>query len=348
MYAASAAYNPILTCDGSDSDIKKFSIGYRTLKTAIGASLAIAIAQFFDLQFFASAGILTILSVQSTKRKSVHAVYTRIVASAVGMLFAYIFFEIFGYNPLILAVVLLLYLPISVSLGVAEGFVSSAVILMHIYSTANFTVDLLVNELCLMAVGFGMGLLVNMYMPDISNEIERYRITVEQLYKKIHAEIALYLRNGDTLWDGKELIEAEKQLQKAKALAFQDVQNHLTRKDNVYYLYFDMREKQLEIIERVLPKITALPVMPEQAILVAQFMDDLSEHVHSGNTASQFREKLDRVKEEFANMPLPESHDMFLAMAALYQFIEEMDQYLLIKQSFKGLQTEKKDAYFAP
>lgn len=328
--------------------MKKLSIGYRTLKTAVGASLAIAIAQFFDLEFFASAGILTILSVQSTKRKSVHAVYTRIVASAVGMLFAYIFFEIFGYNPLILAIVLLLYLPISVSLGVAEGFVSSAVILMHIYTKANFTLDLLWNEVALMAIGFGMGLLVNMYMSDISGDIERYRVTIEQLYKKILAEIALYLENGDTLWDGRELIEAELQLQKAKALAFQDVQNHLTRKDNAYYVYFDMREKQLEIIERVLPKITALPVMPEQASLVAAFMKDLSEHVHSGNTASHFREKLDVVKEEFAKMPLPENHETFLAMAALYQFIEEMDQYLMIKQSFKGLQIEKKDAYFAP
>ncbi|MER2191228.1 MAG: aromatic acid exporter family protein [Solibacillus sp.] len=328
--------------------MKKFSIGYRTLKTAVGASLAIAVAQFFDLEFFASAGILTILSVQLTKRKSVHAVYTRIVASAVGMLFAYIFFGIFGYNPLILAVVLVLYLPISVSLGVAEGFVSSAVILMHIYSKANFTLDLLMNEVSLMVIGFGMGLLVNMYMPDISVNIERYRVTIEQLYKKILAEIALYLRNGDTLWDGKELIEAEQQLQKAKALAFLDVQNHLTRKDNLYYVYFDMREKQLEIIERVLPKITALPVMPEQATLVAEFMEDLSEHVHSGNTASHFREKLDVVKEEFAKMPLPHDHEMFLAMAALYQFIEEMDQYLMIKQSFKGLQIEKKDAYFAP
>ena len=61
--------------------MKKFSIGYRTLKTALGAAIAIAIAQFFDLQFFTAAGILTILSIQPTKRKSVHAVYTRIVST---------------------------------------------------------------------------------------------------------------------------------------------------------------------------------------------------------------------------------------------------------------------------
>ncbi len=65
--------------------MKKFSIGYRTLKTALGAAIAIAIAQYFDLQFFTAAGILTILCVQPTKKKSLHAVYTRIVSSIVGI-----------------------------------------------------------------------------------------------------------------------------------------------------------------------------------------------------------------------------------------------------------------------
>ena len=317
--------------------MKKFSIGYRTLKTALGASVAIAIAQYFDLQFFTAAGILTILCIQPTKRKSVHAVYTRIVSSLVGMAYAFTFFGIFGYHAAVLGVVLLLFIPTIVSLGVAEGFVSSAVIMMHVFFTANFTFDLLINEMLLMVIGFGMGLIVNMYMPDIQKGIEAHRENIEELFKIILAEIASYLRNGDTLWDGKELIEATKVLNTAKALAFQDVQNHLARKDNIYYVYFDMREKQLEIIERVLPKITALPVMTEQAPLIAAFLEDLSEHVHKGNTASHFLEKLDKVKEEFAKMPLPQNHETFIAMASMYQFIEEMDEYLVIKQSFRGL-----------
>lgn len=317
--------------------MKKFSIGYRTLKTAVGASIAIAIAQFFELDFFSAAGILTILCVQPTKRKSVRAVYTRIVASLVGMLFAFLFFETFGYYPIVLGIVLVLFIPVIVSLGVAEGFISSTVIMMHIYSEANFTINLLQNELSLMVIGFGMGLAVNMYMPDIQYQLDYYRLKIETLYSKIFSEIANYLRKGDTLWDGKELIDVMKLINKAKALAFKDVENHLTRKDNIYYVYFDMRESQLEIIERVLPQITAMPVIPLQASLVADFIEDLSEHVHSGNTASHFREKLDVVKVEFAKMPLPKDHQTFLAMAALYQFIEEMDAYLAIKQSFRGL-----------
>ena len=317
--------------------MKKFSIGYRTLKSAIGAALSIAIAQFFGLQFYASAGMLTILSVQTTKKKSVHAVYTRVVATVIGLLLAFLFFEIFGYNPISLAAMLTVFIPVTVSLKVSEGVISSIVLILHVYTTSNFTFDLLKNEIALMTIGYSIGLLVNMYMPDIEKKLVDYRNRVEELYAEIFSEIAKYLRNGDTLWDGHQLIEAEQLLNKAKALAFQSVENHLTRKNNLHYVYFDMRERQLEIIERVLPKITTLPVIVQQAEIVAVFMEELSKHVHSGNTASVYRDKLQQVIEQFADMPLPTNHTTFIAMASLYQFIEEMDAYLAIKQSFKGM-----------
>lgn len=320
--------------------MKKFSIGYRTLKTGIGAALAVAIAQHFDLLFYTAAGILTILSVQSTKKKSLRAVYTRIVSGIIGITLAFIFFETFGYFPLVIGVMLIVFIPIIVALKVSEGFVSSAVIIMHIFMHADFTLALLWNELAIMLIGFGMGLAVNMYMPDISKSLNTYRIRIENLYQKIFYEISVYLRNGDTAWDGKELIEAIEALNKAKNLAFLDVENHVTRKENLYYQYFDMREKQLEIIERVLPKMTALPAITEQSIIVADFLKELSESVHSGNTAIYFREKLERVREDLSVLPLPKDHSTFLAQAALYQFIEEMDDYLEIKQAFVGLDVD--------
>ncbi|MDM5334417.1 aromatic acid exporter family protein [Ureibacillus composti] len=317
--------------------MKKFSIGYRTIKTAVGTILSVAIAAFFNLDFFSSAAILTILCIQTTRKKSLHAVYTRIIASLIGIAYGFIAFETFGYNPLVLGIMILLFIPTLVSLNVEAGFISSVVIIMHIYSVANFTSDLLLNEIALMTVGFGTALVVNMYMGDFQKELENYRIQVEELFRSIFSEITKYLRNGDTSWDGKEIISAAIVLDKAKSLAFTDVENHITRKENQYYVYFDMREKQLEIIERILPKITTLPVMVQQVDLVADFMEELAENIHPGNTAIRFRNKLDIVKEEFAKMPLPKNHENFLAMASLYQFIEEMDEYLAIKQTFKGL-----------
>ncbi|HSP23013.1 MAG TPA: hypothetical protein VLQ20_13675 [Planococcus sp. (in: firmicutes)] len=40
-------------------------------------------------------------------------------------------------------------------------------------------------------------------------------------------------------------------------------------------------------------------------------------------------------------MPLPDNHQKFLAMAALYQVIEEMESYLEIKSTYKAFANKK-------
>lgn len=50
-----------------------FKIGYRTIKTALGTTLAIYISQLLHLQNFASAGIITILCIQITQKRSLQA-----------------------------------------------------------------------------------------------------------------------------------------------------------------------------------------------------------------------------------------------------------------------------------
>ena len=320
---------------------KRFSIGYRTMKTAAGAAIAIYIAQLLQLDYYVSAGILTILCVQPTKKKSIRAAFSRFVASLIAIFYAFVFLEGITYHPAVLGLLILLFIPVLVSLRFSDGFISSVVILLHIYDSKNLTMDLFINELLLMAVGFGTALAVNMYMPSIEKRLDSYREEIESLYSRIFQELSVYLRNGDSDWSGKELVEGADLIEKAKALAYQDVENHITRLENKYYRYFDMRQQQFEIIERILPKITALPVIVGHSHLVADFLQDLSDHVHSGNTASQYISKLDEVKEQFAKMPLPESHDSFLAMAALFQVIEEMESYLEIKQSYKGFNSKK-------
>ncbi|EUJ32989.1 hypothetical protein MFLO_05220 [Listeria floridensis FSL S10-1187] len=43
-------------------------IGLRTLKTAFGAALAILIAEWLKLDYAVSAGVITVLSIQNTKK----------------------------------------------------------------------------------------------------------------------------------------------------------------------------------------------------------------------------------------------------------------------------------------
>ena len=133
----------------------KFRIGYRTLKTALGTAISIMIAQYFGFGNFVSAGILTILCIQVTKKRSLQASWHRFLACIIAMLFSSVFFEGIMYHPIVIGLLLLFFIPTVVMTGAKEGVVSSSVIIMHIYSAGKVTGDLLLNELGIITVGIG-------------------------------------------------------------------------------------------------------------------------------------------------------------------------------------------------
>jgi uncharacterized membrane protein YgaE (UPF0421/DUF939 family) len=321
-----------------------FRIGYRTAKTAVGTAAAILIAQWFGLENFASAGILTILCIQDTKKKSLKAAWSRFLACILAMVFASILFEFLLYHPIIIGVVLLFFIPVTVMLNITQGIVTSSVIILHVYSAHNVTIDLILNEFGIISIGIGIALLANLYMPSVENKLIAYQVQIEENFHRIFVEIVRYLRtNEDRGWAGKEITEVEKLINEAKTLAFKDVENHFLRHENLYYLYFKMREKQFDILQRLLPLVTSISLKVEQGKMVADFMEDLSEHIHPGNTALLYLKKLYDMRIKFEEMELPQTREEFEARAALFQFLKEMEDYLLIKSSFKGIRQRKEN-----
>ncbi|MGR3764943.1 aromatic acid exporter family protein [Rossellomorea sp. NS-SX7] len=319
-----------------------FRIGYRTLKTGIGTALAISIAQLFQLDNFVSAGILTILCIQNTKKKSVQASSSRFIACVIGMLFSAAFFEFIAYHPIVIGLLLLVFIPVTVSLRIKEGIVTSSVIILHVYSAGNVTLGLFRNEMGIIVIGIGIALVMNLYMPSVENKLAEYQEKIEENFYIIFCELINHLKTNQSDWGGKEITETEILLKEAKTLAFKDVENHFLRHEDLYYLYFKMREKQFEILQRILPIAASISLRVEQGKKIAQFLEELSQHIHPGNTALFYLKKLYDLKVEFEQMDLPKTREEFEVRAALYQFVQEMEQYLLIKSSFKGIQKNEK------
>ncbi|MGJ9383313.1 aromatic acid exporter family protein [Salipaludibacillus sp. CF4.18] len=318
-----------------------FRIGYRTVKTAVGASIAIMIAQAFQLDFFASAGIITVLCIEKTRRKSISISWARFLAALIGIAFAVLIFETIGYTPLSVGIVLLVFIPTTLLLKVKEGIVTSFVLMMHIYTVSDFSFELFLNELALISIGIGIALIANLYMPSKEKGLEKLQSEIEDCYGKIFHEFAAYIRVGDNIWDGKEITEATTILQKGKNHALQNLENHVLRYEDVYYHYFKMREKQLDIIERMMPLLTSMDYQVIQGDMLADFMDDLADGVHPKNTAHIYIEKIEELRESFKNMPLPTTRDEFEARSALAHLVRELEQYLIIKEQFKPIKEYK-------
>ncbi|XJZ26147.1 aromatic acid exporter family protein [Bacillota bacterium Lsc_1132] len=315
----------------------KFRIGYRTIKTALGAAIAILIAQQLGLQNFASAGILTILCIQVTKKRSFRTAWDRFLACVLAMPFSALFFEGIAYHPLTIGLMLFFFIPTIVMLKAKDGVVTSSVIILHIYAAHRISVQIFLNELGVIVTGIGVALLINLYMPSVDKKMEQYQQDIEENFRKIFLEMISYLRKGESDWGGEEITETAKLLNEAKMIAFRDVENRLSGNEMGYYQYFTMREQQFEIIERVLQIVTSLTSTVKQGKMIADFLEELSENIHPGNTAYIYIEKLQKMKKEFEEMELPKTREEFEARAALLQLVIEMERYLLIKSSFKGI-----------
>lgn len=316
-------------------------IGYRTIKTSIGVAISIYIAQLLNLHSFASAGIITILCVQVTKKKSLKAAFSRFIACAIAMIYSTIFFEGLGFNPAIIGLMLLVFIPTVVAANVKEGVVTSSVIILHIYSAGDVTWGLLLNETALLVIGITVALLINMYMPSMEAELKKYQQNIEENFSVIFQKMALYIRTNESNWDGKELMIVSDMIAEAKSLAFRDVENHVTRHDDLYYYYFKMREKQFEIIERMLPLVASISSTSPYSILIADFIDDLGLHIHPYNTSHIYLQKLEDILAQVHAMDLPKSREEFDVQVAMMGTIKELEKYLILKSIYKGFSRKK-------
>ncbi|MFD1018637.1 aromatic acid exporter family protein [Thalassobacillus hwangdonensis] len=310
-------------------------IGYRAVKTAVGTPIAIWIAQLIGLENFASAGILTILCIQITRKRSLLSAWHRFAACMVAMLFSFIFFETLGYNPIAIGLMLFAFIPVTVKLNITPGIITSSVIILHLYSYQQIGFSEIWNEFLLIVIGIGIALLLNLYMPSLEGKLHDYQHQVEDNFSMILKELAAFLRNHNDHWTGKELTETAGLLEEAKALAYRDVENHLLRTHNHFYHYFHMRMKQFEILERMLPLVTSIYGIREYANKVADFFEELSGAVHPGNTAILYLKQIKELREGFRESELPTTREEFEARASLYTLLNEMEQYLIIKRSFK-------------
>ena len=238
---------------------------------------------------------------------------------------------------------LIFFIPTAVMLRVSDGIVTSCVIILHIFSAGEMTAELVVNEIGIITIGIGVALLANLFMPSLDQKLKEYQLQVEENFRRIFEEMVIYLRTNESTWDGYEITESARLIEEAESLAFRDVENHFLRNENIYFHYFKMREKQFEILERMLPVVTSITHTVEQGEMIADFLEDLSKNIHPGNTAHRFLDKLSEMKHYFRDMDLPKSREEFEARAALYQFVREMEEYLWIKGSTKELPVGKRE-----
>lgn len=311
-------------------------IGYRTLKTGIGAAIAMIIAKQLGLQYAASAGIITILSIQNTKKQSVKIAIQRIVSFILALSIAAILFKALGYYFLTFGMFLLVFIPLVVRFNLEQGIVVSSVLVTHLLAEKSVGMFWICNELSLVLVGVGVALLLNLYMPSIEGQIKQDQIYIEEKMKEILLQmVRAFKENCNSINEEDLFNNLKNRLHSARSNAYNNLNNYFLADGSYYVEYMEMRIQQFETIKRMKEHFQRFFMAYEQTIMIANFTEQVAHSIYEQNTCEYLLKELNALRESFRKMPLPDTREEFENRAMLFQFINDMEQFLAIKKEFK-------------
>ncbi len=306
-------------------------MGFRVIKTAVAALTAIYAAHILGVDNPLSAGLLAILGVETTRWRGIKTVFARFMASLLGLLLASLLFEFIGFYIWVLAVYILLAYPLLARTGLKDGIITGSVIVFHLFARGEVTVEAILTELQLLAIGLGAATVFNLiYMPKESKTLELLRTRTEEGFSGIFRHLALHLRSPDSVWDGEEVLRTESAIEEGIETSQRARENRLIPQDEPWQLYFQMRRQQLESIQLMMESVAFVSKHVPQAELIAVLFDRLMEDVKSDYYEGETERMLTELEKGFRGMSLPTTRDEFETRSALFHLSRELRRYLAI------------------
>lgn len=307
-----------------------------TFKMAISATIAIFIAQGFKLEFAVTAGVIAILSIQNTKREAIIIGARRIISATIAVILSYLLYVLLGNNPLVFGIVLLIFIPIAKKLKIEEGIAVGAVLSTHLLVNNNIDLGWIVNEEAITFIGIGVASLFNLYMPSLDDKFNENKETIEKLYRDIISDMAKSLvTKAIPVNEKKRLEEVESLVEDTRGLAYKINNNNLFKKNLYFVDYIEMRAKQLEAIKRMMSHFSRFSITYDQTLIMSKFTENIANNIYADNDCVELICKLNNLRNNYKEMQLPKTRDEFENRAMLFQFLNDLEDFLLIKKEFK-------------
>ena len=302
---------------------------------SISATIALVIGNALGLQYATVGAVIAILSIQDTRKKALIISYKRIVACSMGILLSVIIYSLLGNKALIFGVFLIFLIPLTSRLKVQEGMVPAVVLSTHFLVANNITIELIFNELLLMIIGIGVAAIANIFMPSLEDKFKDDKEWIEEHYRIIISKMSKSLITHTVDIDEQKLInEVEKRLYESNETAYKIVNNNFFKSSSYYTDYINMRINQFDTIKRMRLHFQRFNIPVEQMKVMSDFTLCVSENIREMNDCKELLRELDILRSEFKKMELPKTREEFESRAQLLQFLNDMEEFLLIKRNF--------------
>ena len=315
----------------------------KSLKVSVAAILAIFIAAELGLKYSATAGIITVLSIQNTKRETLKSAENRWVAFVFAMTLAWLCYTIMGFTLPAYALYLFLFAILCYVAGLGEALVMNSVLVSHYLAEQSMTMGMFMNELLLFVIGAGLGILVNLHLQPKNQQFDRLAKNVDEGIKTMIRSMAGLLKTKDFEFDfQKGFFEVETAIRDAKLCAAANYNNSLTTESTLELDYVRMREQQSIVLQSMYENVKKISYLPKQAEQIADLLKEIEDKFHRNNTVEELLNKLENLFDDMESQELPKTREEFEARAILFYIMMQIKNVLLLKREFV-LELDKKD-----
>lgn len=307
----------------------------KLIKYVTGSVAAVLLAVAVGLEFAYAAGIITLLTIQDTKKETVRIAFKRMVIFAIMTALSAVVFPLTGYHVWAFGLLLIPYLFFCIIFDMKEAIAPIAVLCTHYISAKSCGAAMIWNEFLILFIGAGMGITLNLFMPDGLRQLKEYQRTVDDKMVHILRRMAVYIGCEDRSdYTGGCFDELDGMLADLKKESLYYMNNHFLGENDYYYEYMQMRARQCGILKRVYSDIVRLTMQPEQVKAIADFIERIAEEFDENNNVQGLLEGIGRLHAAYAKQELPKSREEFENRAMLYHILEDMGAFLEIKREF--------------
>ena len=314
--------------------IKGFHI-FKAFKIALAAVLSILTANLLGLDYAITAGIITVLSIQNTKRETLQTARDRGLAFLCALILSYLCFRWLDFSVIAFILYLFLFAFLCLSAGWGQAIAMDSVLISHFLTEQRFDSAMVVNELLVFAVGTLYGILINLHLRKKEVEFDRLSKLVDDEIKGIIHRMAENIRQEDkTNYHSDCFVRLEDKIHLAKECALRNWNNTLWSQSAYELDYIRMRENQSRVLKNIYDSIVRITMLPAQTMQVAAFFEEIEAQYHRDNNVEELLRLLEKMLSDMKRETLPQSREEFEARALLFYTLMQLEEFLTLKNKF--------------
>lgn len=308
---------------------------FKTGKIVAAAAISILIATTMKLQFEVSAGIITILTIQPTKKETLKTALGRLISFIIAIIIAALSFGLFRYTLPAFCVYLAAFIFVCQVFGWYSSMAMNSVLISHFLTFESMGLEAVVNEVMIFMIGVGMGVAANLHLRKDINYIEELKENTDNQIRNILLRMAERIMDKDISdYNGECFIELKNSIRKAKNVADENFNNQFRSNDIYDKEYILMRERQCQVLYEMYKSVRRVETTPITAEKISDFLRLVSDAYHKNNTGEELMTKFHALDDEMKSHPLPKQRKEFEDRAQLYALLRRIEEFIELKVDF--------------